>query len=85
MIVPAGDSRRSELNTVFQVVDVTRPLMSVSKICKDGHFDVLCRKDKAYILNKDKKVVAEFERQNGLYVSTVSVRNPRSPGFHRPE
>ena len=86
MVVPAGDSKQGELSTVFQVAKVTRPLMSVSKICKDGKYDVLCRQDKAFILARDtQKVIAEFERQNGLYVSTVQVKNPRSSGFHRPE
>ena len=86
MIAPAGDGKQSELSTVFQVAKVTRPLMSVSKICKDGRYDVLCRQDKAFVLARDtQKVIAEFERQNGLYVTTVQVKNPKSSGFHRQE
>ena len=86
MIVPAGDGQKSGLSAVFQVAKVTRPLMSVSKICKDGKYDVLCRDDKAFVLSRGtRKVIAEFERQNGLYVSIVQVKNPRNPGFHRQE
>ena len=86
MIVSAGDKGKNELKAVFQVAQVTRLLMSVSKICKDGSYEVLCRNDKAFVLSKETKaVVAEFERQNGLYVSTVHVKNPRKAGFHRPE
>ena len=83
MIVPAGKKGPNQLSAVFQVAQVTRPLMSVSKICKDGRYDVLCRDDKAYILCRESKgVVAEFEKHNGLYVSTVQVKNPKQC-FHR--
>ena len=84
MLAPSGEGRQCELSTVFQVAKVTRPLMSVSKICRDGKYDVLCRQDKAFVLSKGtQNVIAEFERQNGLYVSTVQVRNPKVSGFHR--
>ena len=83
MIVPVGDSGKNQLSAVFQMAKVTRPLMSVSKICKDGKYDVLCRSDKAFVLERSSKaVVAEFEKQNGLYVTTVQVKNPKR-GFHR--
>ena len=53
-------------------------------ICKDGKYDALCRDNKAYVLSRGSRaVVAEFEKQNGLYVSTVQVENPRHSGFHR--
>ena len=84
MIVSAGDKGRGELQAAFRVAKVTGLLMSVSKICKDGRYEVLCGNDKAFIFSRETKaVVAEFERQNGLYVSTVQVKNPRKAGFHR--
>ena len=84
MVVPAGDKPQHSLSAVFQVAKVNRPLMSVSKICKDGKYDVLCRDNKAFVLSRESRaVVAEFEKQNGLYVSTVQVKNPRHSGFHR--
>ena len=60
--------------------------MSVTKICEDGKFDVVCRRDKAYIVDRQNhKTIGEFTKKGGLYVAEVKVRNPLAPGFHRPE
>ena len=71
------------LNATFQVADITRPLPSVTKICEKGDLEVVCRQDAAFILDKQKRIVAKFPRRNGLYVSTMDVKNPRHPGFTR--
>ena len=80
--LPAGKDAMNSATTTFQVADVTRPLFSVSKICEKGN-DVLCGDNMAYVLDKDHNVVAQFGKRNGLYVSTLSVKNPRHKGFQR--
>ena len=69
--------------TAFQVAEVTRPLMSVSKICENGDYDVLCRKNEAIILDSKHNVVALFEKRSGLYVAKVDLHNPKHQGFSR--
>ena len=80
--LPAGNDVMNSASTTFQVADVTRPLLSVSKICEKGN-DVLCRDKVAHVLDKEHNVVAQFEKRNGLYVSTLPVRNPKHQGFQR--
>jgi hypothetical protein len=64
------------------VAEVSTPLLSVSKICEKGH-SVLCKDDKAYIIDAKANVIARFEKRNGLYHTTLSVKNPRFRGFQR--
>ena len=84
MALPAGEGRANDVKSTIQVANVTRPLMSVSKICANG-MSVLCKKDCALILDKHDKVVGKFEQRNGLYTATVQVRNPKAQGFPRPD
>ena len=82
MQLPAGNARVNDAEATFQVADVSRPLLSASKICEKGN-DVLCRKDAAYVLDANSKVIAKFEKRNGLYVATLSIKNPKYKDFHR--
>ena len=63
------------LTSTFQIAKVTRPLMSVSKVCDGGltaHFD-----DKRAVVKDSKgKVVCVFRRQGGLYVCKMRLRAP---------
>ena len=75
------------MSSVFQVAEVTRPLMSVSRICDQ---DMVCifDKDHARILGTDGNTVARFERDGGLYTCTMRFRRPESrnsASFARPE
>ena len=72
------------VDAVFQIANINRPLLSVSKICSRGDVDVLCKQHEALIVDTKGKVCARFEEKNGLYVTTVNVKNPRRQGFHRP-
>ena len=70
-----------------QVTQVTRPLLSVTKMTEDGKLEVLCRRDKAVVRDLKGKVLATFNKKNGLYVCMMKVRNPRfrhSQPFPRP-
>ena len=69
------------IKSIFQVAEITRPLMSVSRICDLGH-RCLFDKDKAEVQTKDGKLLCTFERRGGLYVATMKLKAPE--GFHRP-
>ena len=73
----------SDVQSVFQIAAVTRPLMSVGKICDEGHevtFSNVC----AVVRNKDGNELCKFHRDSGgLYVAKLRLRNPL--GFPRPE
>ena len=68
---------KQSLNSVFQIADITRPLMSVSKICDQGLF-CFFGKEKAIIQNAEGKNVCEFQRRGGLYVATMKLERPTS-------
>ena len=84
MVAPAEGETTTELTATFQVAKVTRPLLSVTKVCDTGGFDVLCRREAAYILDGQQRVVAKFARRGGLYVARMRIRNPKHPGFAGP-
>ena len=67
------------LKSVFQVVEVTRPLMSVSRICESGYscsFD----KDEARITTIAGDHVMTFTREGGLYVAKLKLKSPKPFG-----
>ena len=83
LLAPNGVSDGEEkISTVFQVADVTRPLWSVSKVC-DAGYDVKFSKKQATILDEHGQPVCVFERQGGLYVARMRLRNPKYRGFRR--
>ena len=85
MHAPSGEATSSELLSCFQVAKVTRPLLSVSRICSKGTLEVVCKKDAAYIQDTKGNVVAKFEKRGGLYVADVAIRNPMHPSFIGPD
>ena len=83
LLAPNGVGDGEEkISTVFQVADVTRPLWSVSKVC-DAGYDVRFSKKQATILDEHGQPVCVFERQGGLYVARMRLRNPKYRGFSR--
>ena len=72
-----------DLQSIFQVAAVTRPLMSVGRICDQGHsirFDALM----AVVTSKEGAELCKFTRQpGGLYVAKLKLTNPT--GFGGPE
>jgi hypothetical protein len=65
-----------DLQSTFQIAAVTRPLMSVGRICDQGHsitFDAVM----AIVKSTDGSELCRFERQpGGLYVAKLKLRNP---------
>ena len=83
------DGSNQELNSIFQVAEITRPLMSVSRICDQG-LDCLFTHNGAKVLTPSGEVVATFERDGGLYTAKMRLRAPKPSaidpaGFARPE
>jgi hypothetical protein len=79
---PMSDSN-SQLKSVFQIAKVTRPLMSVGKICDNG-MQVTFDHDRAVVRDrKDGSELCVFERKaGGLYLCKFRLKAP-SPGFGR--
>ena len=55
------------IRSTFQVAEMSRPLMRVSKVCDQGHSCVF-NKDGAKIVDPSGNEVCSFRRVNGLYV-----------------
>ncbi len=72
-----------EVNSKFQVADVTRALWSVGVICDSG-LNVKFSKERAVVLDENGVELCMFQRKNGLYVAQVRLRNPLFKGFQRP-
>ena len=70
-----------DLESVFQIAAVTRPLMSVGKICDEGH-TVVFNDKQAIVTGKDGSELVKFSRNaNGLYIAKLTLRRPS--GFDR--
>ena len=61
--------------SVFQSAGVTKPLMSVAKICQNGH---TCQftGDQALVVDANGETVCKFKAQNGIYVGRMRLRSP---------
>lgn len=69
------------IKSIFQVAEITRPLMSVSRVCELGHKCVF-DDEKAEVISKDGKVLCTFRRKGGLYVAEMKLKSPE--GLQRP-
>ena len=69
-----------DIESIFQVAAVTRPLMSVGRICDEGYtitFDQVM----AVVKSKEGAELCRFQRNNsGLYVAKLKLRNPAGFG-----
>ena len=68
-----GENRK--IKSTFQVAEVTRPLMSVSRVCDQG---LTCNftDTHALVLDKAGKIVVKFERRGGLYIARMKLKPP---------
>ena len=75
-------TNKNTMATTFHVARVSRPLMSVGRLC-DAGMDVLFKKGRADVLATDGSVILSFERQSGgLHVARLKLKKP-APGFVR--
>ena len=75
LMVPVADGERVQVELTSQVAEVTRPLLSVSKLCEKG-YSCLFTKDGAEVLDEKQKCVAQFKASNGLYTASMKLRPP---------
>ena len=79
----SDESIGRDIQSIFQVAAVTRPLMSVGKICDEGH-SVTFTSVMAVVHGADGAELCRFVRNNsGLYVAKLKLRSPA--GFPRHE
>ena len=74
------------MSSVFHVAEITRPLMSASRICDQG-MSCVFEKTHARDVDSNGKAVARFGRDGGLYTCTMRLRRPEArndPDFVRP-
>ena len=65
-----------DIKSVFQIAAVTRPLMSVGKICDEGH-TVTFSAVMAVVHAQDGSELCRFQRNgSGLYVAKLKLRSP---------
>ena len=75
------DRTGQDLQSTFQIAAVTRPVMSVGKICDGGH-TVTFSDVMAVVHASDGSELARFHRNpNGLYIAKLKLRSPSSAGF----
>ena len=67
--------RGRNIKAIFEVGKVSRPLMSVSKIC-DAGLAVKFTEDLALVVDAKDKEVCRFSRRGGLHLASVKMRNP---------
>ena len=64
------------IKSVFQIANVTRPLMSISRICDHDDNTVKFDKHKGVVFNKRGKELCRFLRDGALYTMKFKVRRP---------
>ena len=69
----------TKIKSTFQVAEVTRPLMSVSRLCEKGLICVFDEKG-AKVQDQNGKVICTFVRQCGLYVAKLRLKRPDTFG-----
>ena len=69
----AAEGQSRAVNSVFQVAELIRPLMSVSQICDHG-CKCVSERDHAMVVFPEGKTLCLFERQSGLYVRKMSLK-----------
>ena len=74
----SGTNKRP-IKSTFQVAEITRPLMSVSRICDLG-MKCLFDNVKADVIDQNGDVVCSFIRDGGLYVAKMKFKKPDNFG-----
>lgn len=79
----SSDNPTGDLKSVFQIANVTRPLISAGKLT-DAGLNIIFSKTEAVVTNSTGQKLMTFERnQGGLYVTKLTLRRPATP-FVRP-
>ena len=68
---------------LFQVADVSKPLVSVSAICEMGN-RVIFGKSGGVVKNLKSGAETPFYRRNGIYILSLWLQDDKEQPFHRP-
>lgn len=79
MVAPNQQRIRSK----FQVAKVSRPLMSIARICDQGN-TVLFNKEHAIVRTSTGRELTRFDRKGMLYLIKFRLKAPTSEGFRGP-
>ena len=71
----SGNGTEQLVRSTFQIADLTRPLMSVSQICAQGHKCVF-EGEHAMVIDQGGETVCKFRKQGGLYVASMKLKSP---------
>ena len=63
------------IESTFQVAEISRPLMSVSRVCDMG-MERRFKKDEALIVNGEGQTVAWFARHGGPDIASMRLKPP---------
>ena len=80
MLVPLEEGHNA-VDVTWQVADVCRPLLSVSKICDKARHTVTFDAKRAIVRDAKGRIVCVFQRKGNLYIGRMKVRNPSHPSF----
>ena len=72
-----------ETEVLFQIADVSKPLVSVLSICERGN-RVLFGKSGGVVINMQSGKEIPFYRRNGIYVLSLWLMDNEDQGFARP-
>ena len=70
-----SNGRPLSAQSTFEVAEVSRPLMSVSRICEQGH-SCLFTSEGAKVIDSSGKELYSFKNSNGLYVANMKLKPP---------
>ena len=75
LVAELEGGEHQSVKSTFQVADLTRPLMSVSQICAQGHKCVF-EGEQALVIAQDGETICRFRREGGLYVAKMKLKPP---------
>ena len=81
--VPVALDNGARSLATFQVADVSRPLMSVSKVCEMGN-RVIFGAGGGYIMNIETGACTQFTKKDGIYVFNLWIPPLSESPFGRP-
>ena len=72
-----------ETAVLFQIADVSKPLVSVSAICERGN-RVIFGRNGGVVQNLQNGKLIPFQRRNGIYILSLWLEDSDASDFHRP-
>jgi hypothetical protein len=78
-----GNGNFNPVDVTWQVTDVCRPLLSVSKVCDKGKHTVTFDVKRAVARDSKGRIVCVSMRKGNLYIGRMKIKNPAHPSFGR--